>query len=53
MNGLRTLIASNNRGRGQAAAIQQSSNPAIQQAKVRVREAYAELKTRYGVLLWL
>lgn len=51
MNGLRTLIASNNRGRGQAAAIQQSSNPAIQQAKVRVREAYAELKTRYGIEL--
>jgi hypothetical protein len=51
LNGLRTLIASNNRGRGQAAAIQQSSNPAIQQAKVRVREAYAELKTRYGIEL--
>ena len=43
LNGLRTLIASNNRGRGQAAA--------IQQAKVRVREAYAELKTRYGIEL--
>ncbi|WP_320818837.1 hypothetical protein [Thalassolituus sp.] len=43
LNGLRTLIASNNHGRGQAAA--------IQQAKVRVREAYAELKTRYGIEL--
>ena len=43
LNGLRTLIASNNHGRGQAAA--------IQQAKVRVREAYAELKARYGIEL--
>ncbi|WP_276677538.1 hypothetical protein [Thalassolituus oleivorans] len=43
LNGLRTLIASSNHGRGQAAA--------IQQAKVRVREAYAELKTRYGIEL--
>ncbi len=43
LNGLRTLITSNNHGRGQAAA--------IQQAKVRVREAYAELKARYGIEL--
>ena len=43
LNGLRTLIASNNHGRGQSAA--------VQQAKVRVREAYAELKARYGIEL--
>jgi hypothetical protein len=43
LNGLRGLAASGNHGRGHAAT--------VQKAKVRVREAYAELGRRYGVEL--
>jgi hypothetical protein len=43
LNGLRGLAASGNHGRGHSAT--------VQKAKMRVREAYAELGRRYGVEL--
>ena len=43
LNGLRGLAASGKHGRGHSAT--------VQKAKVRVREAYAELSRRYGVEL--